>query len=92
MKEFIIGIFLIIFLGIGLFIGISINSKYLVKPILNNTTDTIIENGDVWYSIQDSTNKIEWRHIRNSNDTMSVIHIHQGDSLYTWIGKPCNCY
>lgn len=62
--------------------------KY-IKPI---TTDTIIDNGDIWYSIGDSTNKIEWRHIRNSNDSMAIVHIHQGDSLYTWIGKPCNCY
>lgn len=94
MKEILYGISAGALFFLGLILGININHKYIVKPIINitNTTDTIIDNGDIWYSIGDSTNKIEWRHIKNSNDSMSVIHIHQGDSLFTWIGKPCNCY
>jgi len=92
MKEIMLIIIFFIGIAIGYFGGTYDQKNIDRKNFKLNTTDTIIDNGDVWYSLQDSTNKIEWRHIRSSDDSVSVIHIHQGDSLYTWIGKPCNCY
>jgi len=73
-------------------IPVIIITAFTTALIMPSSHTTFNDHGDVWHTIEEGEFKVQWRHIQGVDDTMAVVHIHQNDTLYTWIGKPCQCY